>query len=504
MKVFIITEGGKNVGFGHLTRCIAIYQAFEKQGIYPQFIINGDRTVKEFLKNQKYIVFNWLKQKDRLFRITKDADILIIDSYLANLNFYNKISEYVKVPVYIDDIKRLNYPKGIVVNGNIYAQTLKYPKRKDVTYLLATKYILLRKEFWDIPKKKIRKNIQSVMITFGGGDARGMAPKILRLLEEEYSEFTRYVVIGKGFNNIEEIKELKNKKIRLIYNPDGNGIRRLMLRSDMAISAGGQTLYELARIGVPTIGICVSKNQERNLEGWRKAGFIEYLGSYKDKISILKLKKIIDKLIPRAARANRNQIGRKLVDGKGIDRIVHTLMNQRINLENKKYTINKVNNNIKLRKARKNDCYDLWIWRNHTEIRHWSFNREEIEYEKHREWFEKKIKDRDVNIYIAENIKEEKVGQIRFEINKKKLASVNINLNPKFFGKGLGSKIIRKGTESFLKENRNVKEVIAEILDENITSKKAFQKVGYNFSHNTFKGGKRVAIFKLEVLNDRF
>ena len=41
MKVFIITEGSKNIGFGHITRCISLYQAFEERGIIPEFIINN-------------------------------------------------------------------------------------------------------------------------------------------------------------------------------------------------------------------------------------------------------------------------------------------------------------------------------------------------------------------------------------------------------------------------------------------------------------------------------
>ena len=36
MKVFILTEGGKDIGFGHITRCISLSEAFEEKGIYPE------------------------------------------------------------------------------------------------------------------------------------------------------------------------------------------------------------------------------------------------------------------------------------------------------------------------------------------------------------------------------------------------------------------------------------------------------------------------------------
>ena len=54
MRVFIITEGGRNIGFGHITRCISLYQAFERRKIIPELIVNGDNTIEELLKDIGY------------------------------------------------------------------------------------------------------------------------------------------------------------------------------------------------------------------------------------------------------------------------------------------------------------------------------------------------------------------------------------------------------------------------------------------------------------------
>ena len=72
-----------------------------------------------------------------------------------------------------------------------------------------------------------------------------------------------------------------------------------MLESDIAISAAGQTTYELARISLPTIMIKVAKNQDLNIKGWLNHGFCEYAGFwinnnllYNILCSINRLKKI--------------------------------------------------------------------------------------------------------------------------------------------------------------------------------------------------------------------
>jgi len=54
MKVFILTEGGEEIGFGHLIRCISLYQAFEERGITPKFVVNGDESIEDLLKNKSY------------------------------------------------------------------------------------------------------------------------------------------------------------------------------------------------------------------------------------------------------------------------------------------------------------------------------------------------------------------------------------------------------------------------------------------------------------------
>ena len=326
MNVFIITEGGKDIGFGHITRCLSLYQAFEERGIKPKFIVNADNNVEYLLKQVNYQIFNWLDEKSKLFEMLKDADIAVIDSYLADISLYNKIANLVKISVYIDDNKRLDYPKGIVVNGNIHAETLNYPKKDGKIYLLGTKYTHLRKEFWEVPEKKIKDNIESIMVTFGGSDTKNLTPKILKFLNEKYSELKKNVIIGRAFQNIGEIKKYTDKDTNLIYYPDAEKMKKIMLESDIAISAGGQTLYELARTGVPTIGVCIAGNQFKSTKKWENSDFLEYAVWYKDDDILLKTNKLLKKMEVVELRKFKSKLGRNFLDGSGSMRISYTLL----------------------------------------------------------------------------------------------------------------------------------------------------------------------------------
>lgn len=326
MKVFILTEGGKNRGFGHIARCSAIYDAFKEKRITPFFLVNADNSVRSLLNNRKYRLFDWLKKERELFFMIKDAEVVIIDSYTADQDFYKKISQKIPMPVYLDDNKRLNYPRGIVVNGSLRAGNLNYPKNNKVCRLLGEEYMPLRKEFWDVAKKKIRNNIRSIMITFGGDDSKNMTLKILGLVTKNYPQVSKIVIIGKGFKKLREIKQAKDERTEFVYYPGAGQMRKAMMKADVAISAGGQTLYELARIGVPTIGICVAENQKTNLEGGSKAGFLEYIGDYKDKKILRKLENALKALfISTRERKLRSVNGRRYLDGQGAKRIIEAL-----------------------------------------------------------------------------------------------------------------------------------------------------------------------------------
>jgi UDP-2,4-diacetamido-2,4,6-trideoxy-beta-L-altropyranose hydrolase len=334
MKVSIITEGSNKIGFGHVTRCLSIYQAFEERGVSPLLIINGDNIIESLLKNYNYKIFKWLENTKKLFNIIKDSDIIIIDSYLADYNIYKTISNFTKIIVYLDDNNRIEYPKGIILNGSIYAQELEYPIVEYNDLLLGSQYIPLRKEFWEIPEKTINKNVNNVMITFGGDDLRNLTPKILKALNEQCPQLKSTIIIGKGFSNIEVIKKIVNDRNELIFNPNAQEMVEIMFRSDIAISAAGQTLNELARIGTPTITVSVASNQVNHINYWDKTGFIQFAGAWNDDDLLNTILENIKILKDENMRRRKSEIGRKHVDGLGPVRIVEYCLRKLDEMEN--------------------------------------------------------------------------------------------------------------------------------------------------------------------------
>lgn len=455
MNVVILTEGGKDIGFGHVTRCSSIYQAFEQFHIVPKFIINGDDSVKSILPNFNVDIINWLED----LSVISKADIVIADSYLANIDIFEEISNKVPLVAYVDDNNRLNYPKGIIVNGTLDASNMNYQKREDIRYLIGNEFIPLRKDFWDIPKLKINDSIENILITMGGNDLRNLTPKILELLNCQFPSVIKKIIIADSFENTSEIENLKDTSVELFYSPNSSQIIDIMSSVDLAISASGQTLYELACIGVPTIAIGIIDNQKNNIKNWKKQGFIEYTGCWNDEMLLENILNEIRYLQDKNIRYDKKLLGIRAVDGKGSLKIAKSILNEFYN----NYSI--------FREVKKEDCFKIFEIANDDEVRQSSFNSEKIKLDNHKIWFNNILKDNSVKFYVLE-FKNDLIGQLRLNYDEE-FPVISISLNKEYRGLGLSKILLSKGLD--LVDGK----VIAYIKKDNLRSISFFKSMGF-------------------------
>jgi UDP-2,4-diacetamido-2,4,6-trideoxy-beta-L-altropyranose hydrolase len=320
-SVQFLTEGGKNVGFGHLTRCLALCQAFEEMGISPELVISGDMSAKAILGERKFHLDPWVEEQAIFFQNMGKRDIVIVDSYRVHRELYDKITEKARIPVYVDDNGEIETSQGVLINWNLYAHGLGYTQKREMTHLLGPEYACLRKPFWDVAEKKIHKSVNSVLVTFGGDDSKHMTPVVLRILTKDYPAVTKNIVIGRAFKKTGDIMAAADDNTNLIQAPDAEGMKKLMLDSDLAISSGGQTLFELARVGLPAIVVGVAENQRRNIQTWQKNKLIEFAGFWEEKSLVESIRTKFLLFMDHEKRRQSRDAGRSLVTGSGARKI---------------------------------------------------------------------------------------------------------------------------------------------------------------------------------------
>ena len=331
---FIFTEGSHQIGLGHLMRCIALYDEMEKRNLKPMLIIHGDESIEGIIGNRNYVIDNWYINWPAYVKNTNlGKPCCIIDSYLAEESTYHEIQKFCNKALFIDDTNRLSYPKGIIVNPSLYGDRIQYSTKEGQVYLAGIRYIILRKEFQDMFLRKVNDRPHDVLVIIGGSDICNLTPRIINILNRpQYNHLEKNIVIGNSHNNISEIERNASqcKKTKLYYNLDAGDLAQLMKNCDYALTAAGQTVYELIAMQLPFSCFKIIDNQDINIRGLFKYNIID---DYFD--CCINNDKAVDKFIEssllkfdsRLVREVQINEMKKTNIGKGVRHIIDALVN---------------------------------------------------------------------------------------------------------------------------------------------------------------------------------
>lgn len=469
MKLCILTEGFAYTGYGHVVRCLAIARKFRQYHISVSFFINGDENVLSMLSEFSVESIAWQKDTISLREKLESVDILLIDSYIASKSTYYFLQSIVPFCIYLDDFNRLDYPPGVIVNGTVGVEALPYNFEKNRFYLLGKDYVILRDEFKGIRHEKIiSSEISSILVTFGGTDPLNVTPRILKVLVESFPQWEKRIVIGAAFKSNEVIESLADKRTKLYFNVSAIQMRDLMLSSDVAISASGQTINELAVTGLPAIVFKVAENQSYNISGWMRYGFIE---TYIDAINGWKDEDLVEALhllLPIKKRRLLSICGQVLMDAEGGDRLV------------RKSLFLFAIQNMQFRRAQELDSKALFDLANDSLVRQNSFSTHPIVWEEHETWLHSVLSNTQRLLYVF-LLRDSLFAQIRFDTTDSdwRESIISISIGARFRGWGLAPVILQKAITQLKSENRACIQICAYIKVENIASRKAFERAGF-------------------------
>lgn len=276
-------------------RCMAIASALKEKD-YNCIFIMADKEAKTFVESKGFQVLCldsvWNKmdtETDKLVKLIREREIdrLLIDSYFVTDDYLKKIGKLTKV-YYIDDLDKFIYPVHTLINYSIYADKFHYEERymaagMDTKFLLGSKYTPLRKEFSEI-SFSVREQVSDILITTGGTDNYNIAGHLIENLLDTplLHSITMHVVVGAYNKHKDYLYQLQKENDKICIHENVTEMAKLMVSCDIAISAGGTTLYELSACGVPTITFSIADNQLDNVRRFSEEELMIYAGDVRD------------------------------------------------------------------------------------------------------------------------------------------------------------------------------------------------------------------------------
>lgn len=325
MKCCFLADGNDIIGMGHIMRCTAIADVMMADNISVLFLTKYEQG-KNFLvsKNFEVIMYNDFECLE-----SKLYDFVVIDSYDISSEIFKKFRRYTKKLIYIDDLNLFDYNVDLLINTSMSAKYIDYNFSAHKKYLLGSKYCILRKEFGNVNRKNVSNKVNNILITTGGSDAYNMTYKFLEFLVSKFnsSSIKYHVIIGQAFNDTKSINKIASQRDNIILYNSPRNMAEIMNLCDIAISAGGNTLYELCACGLPTIAFIYADNQIDFVRNFEVTGCISNIGFYNN-IDYKHFDNILNKYInDYSFRKSISDKQYSLVDGMGVHRIVDEIKN---------------------------------------------------------------------------------------------------------------------------------------------------------------------------------
>lgn len=346
--LLIRADGGLGVGIGHIMRCLALAEELSEFDLKITFAGKIDEAVRKIVLARGFDCLplpGGLGLPGELDCLapelaSRGVHCVITDCYNLSEAYLTNLRKRVLLLVAIDDLNPYPFPAQMVINGNCYAPALSYTgSYGDTTFLLGLPYLLLQREFRKCQAKIINQEVSRILVTVGGCDVLNLTPGILTALDIWKSGLEIDVVIGPGFTDLAEI-EATAARIQAQVNLHQNisKLSELMAKADLAVSAGGTTMYELAATGTPTITLLQAENQVLAAETMALAGVCYNLGLgdfpfQKDLLKILAM--VADPIV----RGRMSSKGLSLIDGKGSVRCAQEIVSRLQALRRKARTL---------------------------------------------------------------------------------------------------------------------------------------------------------------------
>lgn len=341
--IFIRADGGPEIGIGHLMRCMTLAQELALcQGDRENIcFVCADQASAAFVKGQGFpariLETEYRDMESELplwSRMPAEAEkgagpfIILVDSYFVTKKYLAFLRSRTYT-ILMDDLGTVSYPVDCLINYNITADHEVYERLYEgqkTDLIIGSRYAPVRRQFVNVDYQ-MRKQVKSVLITTGGGDIENIAGQIWRTINKEGFEF--HLVTGRFNPHFQELKRLEEGCCNLHIYHNVADMAGLMKMCDMAITAGGSTVYELAAVGVPFICFSYAENQEEQAERLGKYGIAPYAGAYhrRPKETLARMRELFEQISshPKERREIHEKV-KKITDGRGAARLAEELI----------------------------------------------------------------------------------------------------------------------------------------------------------------------------------
>lgn len=247
-RILFVCEASPELGGGHVMRCLTLALALQAEGADCVFL-NGTgvaRILTAFAPGMP-------RTDDRA------ADLVVLDSYRMGRDVEDEWRERARALAVIDDLARPHHAE-LVLDPSFGRHASDYEAPK---VLAGPDYALVRREFAEARAEALARRggpVRRALVALGLTDVGGITGRVVQALLPVLDGIGLDVVVGSGAFSLPALRTLAEAG-RIALHVDSQDMAGLMARADIAIGAGGASVWERACLGLPAITLIVADNQ---------------------------------------------------------------------------------------------------------------------------------------------------------------------------------------------------------------------------------------------------
>jgi UDP-2,4-diacetamido-2,4,6-trideoxy-beta-L-altropyranose hydrolase len=284
-RILVFPDYGPRIGGGHVMRCLTLARALMAKGCAVAFAANpAAQGVLDAFGPRDLTVYPLSDDLAEAAQHAADwadafkADWVVLDHYRLSPEQEAELKGPRRLAV-LDDLADRPRPADLVINPGYGLAPRDYlglaPDHARV--LVGPQFALVRPEFvahrdQALERRRQGGHLKHVLIALGMTDVEGITAKVVRALEPHLEGLVLDVVLAETAPSLATLREQAKTDCALRLHVDSHAMADLMSQADIAVGAGGGSVWERATLGLPTVTVVLADNQRRMAQSMANVG----------------------------------------------------------------------------------------------------------------------------------------------------------------------------------------------------------------------------------------
>ncbi len=342
LRILFFADAGPDVGGGHVMRCLTLARALSDGGAECAFVESRaavsilrrygwpDQTLLAMATGQS--LPGLVAYADRFTEVFQ-PDVVVVDHYGAGAEEEAVLRGPGRRIAVIDDLADRRHLCDLLIDPGHARRRDAYDGLIDAACptLLGPAYALVRPAFAAArPRALMRRAkhepVRRALIALGLTDFGGITARVVRTLTPHLGEVRLDVVMGAGAPSLDAISTLAGRDRRLRLHLDTEEMASLTADADIAVGAGGSSVWERACAGLPSISVVLADNQAGMARDLDVAGAALALDAREPDFEAALLAAWTRLLEEPDLRWSLSERAAELCDGRGAERVAAAIL----------------------------------------------------------------------------------------------------------------------------------------------------------------------------------